>query len=335
MLTCRDAAVVARARAARRGLFTFREIALPIVRVLVATVMVVASTLLAISAFAQGFPYPGGGNRPDSFLIPDGTYEACSLTQSANERVRTCAAYVNDTRNFHRDNQYRRMNAYLLLGDAFCELGEFNKAVTAYFDGERQNPTSALPAAGRAWAYFKLNKLDLALADANKSIALDPKQAIAYGSRGAIHEAMGNTAEAIKDYQAGVRNKNDYEFGMRALRRLGAAFPSGVVDPEVVRSTPTAPDPGIVFARRRYMSPRQRQNQGPAMGSLIEAITPGSIADRAGIRSGELIVSAEGRRVETGFELRQVLDAARNAAKRSIDVVVMGFDGQRRVTLNW
>ncbi len=304
-----------------------------VVRILIAAAICFVSPAFGTPTFSQGFPYLGG-DRPDAFLIPDGTYEACELTQSASERVRTCTAYVTDARNFHAGSQYRRMNAYLLLGDAYCDLGEFNKAVSAYFDGERQNPTSALPAAGRAWAYYKLNNLDLALADANKSIAINPNQSIAYGTRGAVHEAMGKTAEAIQDYQAGVRNKNDYEYGIRALRRLGAAFPSGVTDPETVRATPHAPDPGIVFARQRYLSPRQRQNQGD-VGGQVESVMPGSMAHRAGINAGDFIISAGGRRVVTAFELRQALDAARNEAKRSVNVFVAGPAGQRHVTLSW
>lgn len=43
----------------------------------------------------------------------------------------------------------------------------------------------------RAYAYYKLNKLEIALADANESLSMDNKAAETYDTRACIYIAMG------------------------------------------------------------------------------------------------------------------------------------------------
>lgn len=43
----------------------------------------------------------------------------------------------------------------------------------------------------RAYAYYKLNKLEIALADANESLSMDNKDAATYDTRACIYMAMG------------------------------------------------------------------------------------------------------------------------------------------------
>ena len=61
----------------------------------------------------------------------------------------------------------------------------------------------------RGWAYRKQGKYDLALADLDAAIKLDPNNAYAFDERGIIREHRKEYARAISDYDAAIGLRSD------------------------------------------------------------------------------------------------------------------------------
>jgi len=53
----------------------------------------------------------------------------------------------------------------------------------------------------RAYAYNEKGEYDLAIADCNRAIELDPNLAVAYYNRGLAYKEQGKKAEAIADFE--------------------------------------------------------------------------------------------------------------------------------------
>jgi len=63
-----------------------------------------------------------------------------------------------------------------------------------------QNPRAAEAAYNRGVANLRLNRLDEALADFNKTIELTPKDPDAWNNRGLVYIRLGRTQEALSDF---------------------------------------------------------------------------------------------------------------------------------------
>ena len=66
----------------------------------------------------------------------------------------------------------------------------------------------------RGSAYYSLGKHDLAIADYDKAIELNPKSPAVYVNRGVAYDKLGNMRQAFNDYKAAARlgdkNAQDY-----------------------------------------------------------------------------------------------------------------------------
>jgi Flp pilus assembly protein TadD len=60
-----------------------------------------------------------------------------------------------------------------------------------------------------------------AVADFDEAIRLDPRDADAYQSRGAMHEELGNAAAARADYAKALEILPEHEDARESLARLG------------------------------------------------------------------------------------------------------------------
>ncbi len=83
--------------------------------------------------------------------------------------------------------------AYLDLGDMDAALVDFDRAVLL-------NNDVAETFVARARTYLAKNDLARALADANEAIGLDPALAMAYRTRGEIHDRLGEADAAQADF---------------------------------------------------------------------------------------------------------------------------------------
>ncbi|MFN6559077.1 MAG: tetratricopeptide repeat protein [Nostoc sp. ChiSLP01] len=111
-------------------------------------------------------------------------------------------------------NQATRFNskyslAWTFQGDMLAELGRNEEAITAYSraieaNNEWGNTSLANAYLNRANIYSDRGDYRRAIADFNKSISLQPKNAVAYALRGLNHQRRGDNQAAIKDFNSAV-----------------------------------------------------------------------------------------------------------------------------------
>jgi predicted negative regulator of RcsB-dependent stress response len=106
--------------------------------------------------------------------------------------------------------------ARLDLGDrrgAIADFGEAIRADAGY--GEAYN--------NRAWTYYRDNRAAEGLADADRAVALLPRESYVWDTRGHIHEALGKRQEAIRDYREAVKLDQRSTSSIEGLKRVGGA----------------------------------------------------------------------------------------------------------------
>jgi serine protease Do len=83
------------------------------------------------------------------------------------------------------------------------------------------------------------------------------------------------------------------------------------------------------------LSPELAEHLGAQMGEgvVIMAVTPGSIAARAGIRPGSIIVQVNRKPVTTATEFKRQVNAA--SQERNVLLLIRRGDSQQYVVLSW
>ena len=111
------------------------------------------------------------------------------------------------------------------------EKREYAEAAKLYAELVRESPDDASLRASLAGALGSLGKLDQALAELDRAIALEPANPEAYHNRGVIHEKRGDAKAAIREYQTALSYAPDYQPSRAALARLGGV-PAGGDQPK-------------------------------------------------------------------------------------------------------
>lgn len=88
---------------------------------------------------------------------------------------------------------------YNRRGSEYNSQGQYDLAIADLNKAIEMDPKYAAAHNNRGYAYLKQNKYDLAIADLNKAIELDPKAAIAYNNRARSYYGKGQKDLAIKD----------------------------------------------------------------------------------------------------------------------------------------
>ncbi|MGI8467231.1 MAG: TonB family protein [Pyrinomonadaceae bacterium] len=109
---------------------------------------------------------------------------------------------------------------YQKQADAHMVKGEYDLAVADYDKAIELNPKNASSYLSRGLSYYNKNSYDLAISDYNKGIELSPKESIAYFNRGDSYEKLGNAQKALADYQKAVELDAANETAKNALKRL-------------------------------------------------------------------------------------------------------------------
>ena len=94
---------------------------------------------------------------------------------------------------------------HIILGNIHFDRKQYDLAFADYDKAIALDPNNAAAYNARGNIHFDRKQYDLALADYNKAIALDPEYAFAYNGRGNIRGDRGELALALADYDRAVQ----------------------------------------------------------------------------------------------------------------------------------
>jgi len=84
-------------------------------------------------------------------------------------------------------------------------MGELDRAIPDYDEAIRLDPKYALAYGSRGITYDEKGEFDRAMADYNEAIRLDPKYPIVYGNRGLSYHREGQFDRAMADFNQAIR----------------------------------------------------------------------------------------------------------------------------------
>lgn len=141
------------------------------------------------------------------------------------------------------------------------------------------------------------------------------------------------------DYHAQTDHAGALEYArMATIAKATAALARAAADKPPAWSEPVAlaaEGPKLGIKGDEVADPEADQfGLGPAEGGLrVDAVEAGSAAEAAGIKTGDVLVSIDGRTFPRGKESKAVLFAAIRRAKSGADVAVIVVRAKKRVTL--
>ena len=110
-----------------------------------------------------------------------------------------------------RQTQFKSSDAeaYNNRGFAYCEMGQYDQAISDFSKAIEINPRLAHAYNNRGWAYIKKWQYDQAISDFNKTIEIDPGFAEAYFNRAVVYffkeEYDKSLVNVIKAQQLGYQ----------------------------------------------------------------------------------------------------------------------------------
>lgn len=98
--------------------------------------------------------------------------------------------------------------------------GWYAEAVADYDRSLAIEPEQAIALNNRAWAYFRWGKGTLGVDDVEKSLVLDPSSGASWDTRAHINQSMGKREQALADYRkavtfGGPRMTKMYQCGLK------------------------------------------------------------------------------------------------------------------------
>ena len=138
-----------------------------------------------------------GGSNP--WLLTNGVYDESTTFSIDSARFFAACTDCLDCA------EAKPVGDVLKAANVFLKKGEFDKAIVAFTEAIRLDPSKAYGYVGRASAYRADLKFDEAIADYDEAIRLDPKDAIAYRGRGYAYLLKRNGDQALADCNIALR----------------------------------------------------------------------------------------------------------------------------------
>jgi predicted AlkP superfamily phosphohydrolase/phosphomutase len=159
------------------------------------------------------------------------------------------------------------------LAAMLFEKGKYAEAAEAYGKLVKTQPGDGGLRTSLAGALGAMGRYDLALAELNTAIRLEPLNPEAYHNRAVIHERQGERAGAIADYRTALRYSPDYPPSQQALLRLGAGAPSEKArTPEEGRAAELANQAGQRAKRGDYAGAMQLLDEAARLAPRLVLI---------------------------------------------------------------
>ncbi len=111
--------------------------------------------------------------------------------------------------------------AYTSRGNAYQEKGEVDRAIADFEKVIALNPKDAAAYNNRGVVYGMKGEVDRAIADFDKVIALNPKDAKAYNNRGFAYIKKGDKDQAIADFRKALEIDPSDQNAKNNLKALG------------------------------------------------------------------------------------------------------------------
>ncbi len=154
---------------------------------------------------------PGQSPGPSAAATPDRAAAPASAADQALLEHLKSLGYLSGTSSKGDRN---------LAAIAF-ENRDYRKAAQMYQALVQQEPDDAALRASFAGALGALGRYDEAIAQLDRSLAIDPLNPEGHHNRGAALERLGRRDEAVAAYREAVRYRGDYAPSLAALARLG------------------------------------------------------------------------------------------------------------------
>ena len=205
------------------------------------------SALIVAAAFVCGAC--GSGTAADS--EPPTVPRVAAETQAPSPTA-TLATTAPTTTDASSGEQSAAENIW--VGDMFSSKGEWEKAAEAYTKAIDLEPTDAKTYLARGYAYARLLKVDLALADFAKAAELDPSVANIY-ARGVAYYGASKLDLAIADLTRVIELDPSFEYiarahGLRAGARAQTSDATGA-NADFDRALSLTTDPAEITSIRR------------------------------------------------------------------------------------
>lgn len=200
---------------------------------------------------------PAGGSGPPASAATEAAPGAGS-TRPADSTSRSDQALLEHLKSLGYLSGSSSKGDRNLAAIAF-ENGDYRKSAQMYEALVAQEPNDAALRASFAGALGALGRYDEAIAQLDRSLALDPLNPEGHHNRGAALERLGRRDEAIAAYREAVRYRGDYEPSLRALERLRAPTNTKAAGGDAERRATALAEEASDLARRgNYTDALQR-----------------------------------------------------------------------------
>jgi len=156
---------------------------------------------------------------PGAELSPE--WQSCTGNPNVNldPQIRSCTALIQSG----RETTQTQAGAYNNRGIAYSAKGDTELAMADWNEAIRLDPHFARAYVNRGKAYALKGSYDLAVNDLTEAVRLDSRYTESYVSRGFVFEKKGDNASAIADYRKALSIDPTYQWVKDALKRLGAS----------------------------------------------------------------------------------------------------------------
>ncbi len=194
----------------------------------------------------------------------------------------------------------KKAAAYYQTGSELLTKGDSNGAIENLNQAILLNPNHVQAFNDRGLAYSNKKEFDRAIGDFDQAIQLNANFAMAFHNRGKAYLSKGLTDQGMKDMDQAMKLGPSQEDVVAELNR-GA---ESNIKEEQKNNDVTGPDDlGVTL---EVLTPQLAESTGitKTIGVVVSAVQPGSFADEAGIRPGDVLMEIDRRPIRTQYQYK-------------------------------